>query len=219
MKPGARLASAVDILDQIVNRHRPAAQALSDWGKSNRFAGSGDRAAIGNLVYDALRRRLSLAAQMDDDRPRALIVAAAPRAFAMAPDDVGDLADGSRYCLSPLTDDERANLARPVPSDAPANVRGDYPEWLDASMSRTFASEAAAEGAALSTRAPVDLRVNALKAERSQVLKALTKSGAHEGPHTPYCVRIDPPRGPGRTPNVEAEAAHGRGWFEVQDAG
>ncbi len=77
MKPGARLASAIEVLTQVIRRHRPAAQALSDWGKAHRFAGSGDRAAIGNLVYDALRRRQSLAARMESDDPRALILAAA----------------------------------------------------------------------------------------------------------------------------------------------
>ncbi|MEM7751737.1 MAG: MFS transporter, partial [Pseudomonadota bacterium] len=85
MKPGARLASAVEVLSEVLGRHRPVALALSDWGKSNRFAGSGDRSAIGNLVYDVLRRKNSLAAQMQSDKPRALIVAAAPRAFGVSP--------------------------------------------------------------------------------------------------------------------------------------
>ena len=60
MRPGAQIKAAIEVLDEVLNRHRPAASALADWGKSHRFAGSGDRAAIGNLVYDALRRRRSL---------------------------------------------------------------------------------------------------------------------------------------------------------------
>ena len=71
MRPGAQIKAAIEVLDEILNRHRPAATALADWGKSHRFAGSGDRAAIGNLVYDALRRRRSLGAQMGSDTPRA----------------------------------------------------------------------------------------------------------------------------------------------------
>ena len=71
MRPGAHIKAAIEVLEEILGRHRPAAVALSDWGKSHRFAGSGDRAAIGNLVYDALRRRRSLAAQMGSDTPRA----------------------------------------------------------------------------------------------------------------------------------------------------
>ena len=57
------------------------------------------------------------------------------------------------------------------------------------------------------------------KAGRAQVLKALAKTGAVAGGYAPHAIRIAPPVGPGRTANVEAEAAHGRGWFEVQDEG
>ena len=52
MRDGGRIAAAAEVLDNIAGRHRPAAEALKDWGVSHRFAGSGDRAAIGNLVYD-----------------------------------------------------------------------------------------------------------------------------------------------------------------------
>ena len=219
MKPGARLASAVEILSEIIKLHRPAALALNDWGRSNRFAGSGDRAAIGNLVYDAMRRRKSLAARMQSEAPRALIIAAALRAFAMTAEQVAEVADGSRHALSPLTPEEISGLSRELPADAPAHVVGDFPEWLVPSFERSFGSRAGAEGAALATRAPVDLRTNALKAERDQLLKALEKAGAGPGRHAPLAIRIPPPVGPGRTPNVEAEASHGRGWFEIQDEG
>ncbi|MER2633970.1 MAG: MFS transporter, partial [Rhizobiaceae bacterium] len=59
MRLGGRLAAAIEVLDDIERRRRPAADALKDWGLSHRFAGAGDRAAIGNIVYDALRRRRS----------------------------------------------------------------------------------------------------------------------------------------------------------------
>ncbi|KAB2942645.1 MAG: MFS transporter, partial [Hyphomicrobium sp.] len=72
MRAGARIAAATEVLEDILARHRPAATALADWGKAHRFAGSGDRAAIGTLVFDALRRRASLAARMGADTPRAL---------------------------------------------------------------------------------------------------------------------------------------------------
>ena len=80
MRPGAHIKAAVEVLEEVLTRHRPAAIALADWGKSHRFAGSGDRAAIGNLVYDALRRQpVARSTQMDSDTPRALVLAAAPR--------------------------------------------------------------------------------------------------------------------------------------------
>jgi len=219
MRPGARLQAAADILDDILNRHRPAAAALSDWGKAHRFAGSGDRAAIGTLVYDALRRKCSIAARMGADTPRALALGAAPRAFAMTAAEVAAAADGSQHAIAPLSEEEKARLAAALPEDAPAHVKGDIPDWLLPSFERAFGGRAAEEGAALSQRAPVDLRVNTLKATREKVVKALARFHAEPTPLSPVGVRIPAPEGPGRSPAVEAEAAHGKGWFEVQDEG
>ena len=66
MTPRARLTAAMEVLDDLRARRRPAAEALKDWGLSHRFAGSKDRAAIATLVYDALRRRASAAWIMGD---------------------------------------------------------------------------------------------------------------------------------------------------------
>jgi 16S rRNA (cytosine967-C5)-methyltransferase len=219
MRPGAQIAAAIELFDEVLNRHRPAANALADWGKAHRFAGSGDRAAIGNLLYDALRRKRSLAAQMDSDTPRAIVLAAAPRALGLTPAAVAACADGSPHAIAPLTEAEQAGLGRPVLPDAPASVRGDFPDWLEPSFERAFAAAAAEEGAALAQRAPVDLRVNGLKADRDRVLKALARFSPIPTPYSPIGVRIPVPEGAGRTPNVEAEAAHGKGWYEVQDEG
>lgn len=219
MRPGAHIKAAVEVLEEVLGRHRPAATALSDWGKAHRFAGSGDRAAIGNLVYDALRRRRSLAARMGSDTARAIALAAAPRASGLSLEAVIASADGSPHALDPLTAAEQSALATPLPADAPVSVRGDFPDWLEPSFVRAFGEAAAAEGAALARRAPVDLRVNTLKADRDKVLKALARFGAEPTPLSPIGVRLPAPEGPGRQPNVEAEIGHGRGWYEVQDEG
>jgi 16S rRNA (cytosine967-C5)-methyltransferase len=219
MRPGAHIKAAAEVLEDVLVRHRPAAQALADWGKAHRFAGSGDRAAIGNLVYDALRRKRSLAAQMGADTPRALALGAAPRALGMSIDAVIASADGSPYALEPPSEAERLALSYEMPQDAPPSVRGDFPDWLEPSFIRAFGGAAAEEGAALARRAPVDLRVNTLKADREKVLKALARFAAGPTPLSPIGVRLPAPEGPGRNPNVEAETGHGRGWFEVQDEG
>jgi 16S rRNA (cytosine967-C5)-methyltransferase len=219
MRTGAHIEAAVAILDDVLNRHRPAPVALADWGKSHRFAGSSDRASIGNLVYDALRRQRSLAAQMGSDRPRALALAAAPRALGLTFAATIASADGSPHAIAPLSEAESAGLARELPSDTPAAVRGDYPDWLSPSFARAFGGAAAEEGAALARRASVDLRVNTLKAVRDRVIKALARFAPVATPYSPLGVRLPAPHGPARQPNVEAEVSHGRGWFEVQDEG
>jgi 16S rRNA (cytosine967-C5)-methyltransferase len=219
MTPGARASAAIEVLADIAMRKRPAVDALKDWGLSHRFAGSGDRAAIGNLVFDALRTRASYAYAMGDDSPRSLVLRTLVSSWWVAPDAVVALADGSRFAPAALTPDELAGLKREIPADAPDNVRGDYPEWLGPLFARAFGALAAQEGAGLAARAPVDLRVNTLKATRDKVLHALRRFDAAPTPHSPLGVRIAAGRGPSRTPHVEAETAHGKGWYEVQDEG
>lgn len=219
MRPGARICSAIEVLDDIVSRHRPAAQALADWARASRFAGSGDRAAIGNLVYDALRRRNSIAAQMHSDTARALVLGAAGRALGLSAEAVVAAADGSAHVPAALSPDETAGLSRSLSPDTPSWVLGDFPEWLAPSLERAFGLGAAAEGAGLARRAPVDIRVNQIKATREKALKALSSLKAVPTDLSPIGVRLPAPEGAARQPNVEAEPAHGKGWYEVQDEG
>jgi 16S rRNA (cytosine967-C5)-methyltransferase len=219
MRPGARIKAASEILEDILTRHRPASNALADWGKSSRFAGSGDRSAVGTLVYDALRRRSSIAFRMGSDTPRALALGAAVHALGVTPEAVVAMADGSEHTVAAPTSAERAGLDRDVSPDDPDHVRGDFPEWLTPSLVRAFGTGAAAQGEALARRAPVDLRVNTLKSTRDRILKTFAKTAAIATPLSPVGVRIPAPEGGARAPNVEAEAGHGKGWFEVQDEG
>ena len=221
MRPGAQIKAAADVLDEVLNRHRTAADALADWGRSHRFAGSGDRAAIGNLVYDTLRRRRSLSAQMSSDTPRALALAAASQALGLPAEAVIAAAEdaSSLHAMGVLSDDERSGIVRKLDGETPAAVLGDIPDWLFSSFERAFGPAAADEGAALARRAPVDLRVNTLKADRAKVMKALARFGPSETLLSPIGVRLPAPAGPRRPPNVEADTSHGRGWFEVQDEG
>jgi len=218
MQPGARLAAATEILDDILTRHRPTAMALADWGKNHRFAGSGDRNAIGGLVYDALRRRASIAWAMGAASPRALAIGAAGPALGLAPDAVAAACSGDNHSLQPLSDAERDGLKMPL-DEAPDPVRADVPEWLWPAFVAAFGPRAVSEGAALAERAPADLRVNTLKATPEKVLKALAEFGAEPCRYSPVGVRVPPPRGTARTPNLQAEAAFQAGWFEVQDEG
>src|SRR6201995_645411 len=190
MTPGARLSAAIDVLGDIEARRRPAADAWKDWGLAHRFAGSGDRAAIGGLVFDALRRRQSAAWLMDEATPRAILFGALKLQRALGPDPIRRLADGGRFAPAPPTDIELEALASARLRDAPAHVRGDYPEWLDSKFAAVFDEDRAAEGAALSRRAPVDLRVNTLKADRATAAAALAHLHAAPTPWSPIGLRI-----------------------------
>ncbi|MET0638570.1 MAG: RsmB/NOP family class I SAM-dependent RNA methyltransferase [Hyphomicrobium sp.] len=218
MKAGARIAAAVEVLDAIINRYQPVAIALTDWGKAHRFAGSGDRNAIGGLVYDAMRRRASIAWAMGEDTPRTLALGAASTALGLTPDAIVAACDGVDHSPSPLSEAEQAGLTRAL-DDAPPHVQADIPEWLWPSFASQFGADAVAEGQAMARRAPADLRVNTLKSTQEKVLKALASFGAEPCTISPVGVRVPPPVGAQRTPNLQAEAAFQAGWFEIQDEG
>ena len=212
MREGGRIAAAIEVLDEIFSRHRPASEALKDWGRAHRFAGAGDRHAIGTLTYDVLRRKNSLVQRMGEASSRALVLAALHHIWKRPVDDIARAVE-EEHGPGALTAEERTSLARDDASEA-----ADYPEWLAPSFARAFGENAIAEGSALAERAPVDLRANVLKSDRPRVLKALEKFNASAGPLSPWCVRIGAPGPDRRNPHVEAEPAHGKGWFEVQDA-
>ncbi|WP_137389614.1 RsmB/NOP family class I SAM-dependent RNA methyltransferase [Rhodoligotrophos defluvii] len=218
MTPGARIQAAIEVIAEIEDRHRPAAEALKDWGRMHRFAGAGDRAAIGNLVFDVLRRRNSLAARMEDGRPRTLVLAAAADLLGLDANGLAGSVDVP-HGPGPLGEAEKAGLARKLDGTAAPWIAGDYPEWLHPAFTRVFGDRAAEEGAALAVRAPIDLRVNALRSSREKVARALARFSPQETPLSPVGLRIAPPQGLGRSPNVESDPAHERGLFEVQDEG
>jgi 16S rRNA (cytosine967-C5)-methyltransferase len=218
MTPGARLAAAIEVLSDIGARRRPAADTLKDWGLSHRFAGSGDRAGIAGLVYDALRRRASSAYLMGEDTPRAVALGMLVRERGLDADAVAQLASGLGYAPPPLTDAERARLAATDLSAAPPHVRGDYPEWLDPYLARVFGDERAEEGAALASRAPLDLRANTLKAQRDEAARSLADLAPEPTRWSPTGLRIKL-RADAKSPAVHAEFAYLKGLIEIQDEG
>jgi 16S rRNA (cytosine967-C5)-methyltransferase len=191
MTPAARLQAAIDILAGLEGTQQPADRYLKDFFRARRYAGAKDRRAISERVFDILRHRARFAWRMGDGAPRALMLAAL-------------LADGENpeslfsggYGPAPLTDAERAAIAK-APPPPPPPVTGEYPQWLAPSLEASFGAHLAEEMAALQARAPVDLRVNTLKATRPQVLAALQAQGfaAAPTPYSPIGIRLPPGEG------------------------
>ncbi|MGV0909736.1 RsmB/NOP family class I SAM-dependent RNA methyltransferase [Martelella sp. FOR1707] len=219
MRIGGRLQGAIEVLSEVEERKRPIANALKDWGTAHRFAGSGDRAAIGNIVYDALRMKLSHAFLMDDDSPAALAHAVLYRQWGFTPESLAEKLDGDKFAPEPLSEAALAAFVSRNLADAPDHVRADLPEWILPAFKENFGESWLAEAEALNRRPSLDLRVNTLKADREKVKKALARAGAYLTAIAPYGLRIPPGSGGDRLPNVTAELAFQKGWFEVQDEG
>lgn len=222
MRPGARQQAAIEILSSLETQRRPAADAVKDWMLSHRFAGAKDRAEIGDLVFGALRWKQSSAWRMGADTPRAWVWGALRWGFGQSADEIERSLYEDPHAPAPPTEAERASLAGATLDGAPAHVRGDYPEWLDASFARAFGDARAEEGAALAAPAPLDLRANTLKTTREKLIAALGESPKLKQPpaptpHAPEGVRI--PWAQGRTFPWASEQSFVKGWFEVQDEG
>jgi 16S rRNA (cytosine967-C5)-methyltransferase len=222
MRPGARQQAAIEILTSLESERRPAADAVKAWMLTHRFAGSKDRAEIGDLVFGALRWKQSSAWRMGEDTPRAWVWGALRWGFGQSAEWIEQSVIGDPHAPSPPTDTERAALVSDTIADAPAHVRGNYPEWLDESLARAFDEARGEEGAALAAPAPLDLRANTLKTERDKVVAALGESPKLKEPpaSTPFApngIRI--PWSQGRTFPWATEQSFLKGWFEVQDEG
>lgn len=170
MTPAARVQAAIEVLDQILGG-KAAEQALIGWARASRFAGSGDRAAVRDLVFDALRRRRSALARSGlAESGRALLIGT------LGPDAVATLFGNGPHAPAALSDGERA--ARLQADDAtPDPVRLDYPDWLDAPLKAALGADHAAVMAAQTQRAPVFLRVNLRRSDGPSVCAGLEADG------------------------------------------
>ncbi len=156
MTPTARLSAAIALLDQILTGD-PAERALTRWARSSRFAGSKDRAAVRDIVFDALRRKRSLAHLAGEMTGRGLVMAQQFSGGA----DLDTLFGDFRFAPAALSEAERHQLA--TLGAAPNPVLLDYPDFLDAELTRSLGADLPKVMAAMQSRAPVDLRVNSLK--------------------------------------------------------
>lgn len=217
MKDGGRLSAAIEVLEEVESRHRPVQNALKDWGTAHRFAGSGDRTVIGNLVFDALRHKASLGWRVGSDSPRLLALATYALTWENGLERLETVLSEDQHAPEALSEAERASLAAGSDREAEGAAAADVPDWLWPYFLEVFGENAVAEGQALAARAPIDLRVNTLKSDREKLLRRLSHVGAVACPLSPVGMRIAPKPGAARMPHVQAEEGYRKGWFELQD--
>jgi 16S rRNA (cytosine967-C5)-methyltransferase len=209
MTPGARLSAAIELLDAIL-AGEPAERELTRWARASRFAGSKDRAAVRDLVYDGLRRRRSLGWRGGGDTGRAIVLAHAAAEGA----ELDALFTGEGFDPAALTAAERASLARDF-CGAPEGVSLDYPDFLHDELAASLGDAFVPVMAAMQARAPVDLRVNTLKTTADAATVVLARDGVlvERHPLARNALRVlENPRA------VAASRAYTSGMVELQDA-
>jgi len=218
MRDGGKIQAAIEVLRDVLERRTPVKDAVRDWGKRSRFAGSRDRAWISGLVVDALRRKNSIEHAMEATGARALALGALKHAWDW---DVRKIEEALKdeHAPSALQGKERENLLLAPDPSAPPHVQGDYPEWLAPHLQRAFGPDAVPEAMAMASRAPIDLRVNTLKSDPEKAGRALEGVKARQMPELKNGFRIPAPDAIERGEAVEAIPAYSKGWVEVQDMG
>ena len=164
MTPGARISAAIECLDQIFSG-TAAEKALTGWARKSRFAGSKDRAAVRDHVFDALRNRDSYAALGGGLNGRAVMIGLA-RAQELPLDE---LFNAQGHAPAPLSDEETSVTSN--------SWHWDLQGWCAEKLENSHPKLAKDIASALKQRAPVDLRVNARKADREQAQAILEGEG------------------------------------------
>ncbi len=205
MTPSARIQAAIVILDAIATG-TPAEKALTGWARKSRFAGSGDRAAIRDHVFQALRCRRSYACLGGADTGRGLMIGAL-RAADM---DLSEVFNGQGYGPEPLSEEEAGQNQRA----AGEGEEYDLPDWLIPILINALGDDAKVTAQALRQRAPVMLRVNLRATTRAQAIAALAEGGIEAVAHdiTPTALIVT--HGARR---VAGSEAYQQGWVELQD--
>lgn len=207
MTPGARVAAAIDVLDQIGDG-AATEQALTSWARSSRFAGSKDRAAVRDYVFSVQRCRRSIAAIGGGETGRALMLGLLRQQDL----DLAVYFNGEGYGAAVLSEEETAALS--VDNTLSDMQKLDVPDWLEAPLRSSLGDDFEAVAALLQTRAPVFVRVNSKKANRADVQAEL----AEDGIETRVCALVDTALEAVKNPRrVQQNEAYKSGRAEVQD--
>jgi len=203
MTPAARLAAAIKVLDRVLDGHSAEA-ALTGWARGHRFAGSGDRAALRDLVFDALRCRRSHAALGGGLTGRGLILGG----LRAAGGDEAALFTGTGHAPA---------MAGPADAGHPPEGLAalDCPDWLADPLQASLGDAFPAVMQALRKRAPVFLRVNRRKGSVAQAQAALAAEGIATAPHPLASFALEVTE---NARKIQASRAYADGLVELQDA-
>ncbi|MDG1118085.1 MAG: RsmB/NOP family class I SAM-dependent RNA methyltransferase [Flavimaricola sp.] len=206
MTPGARIAAAIEVLDAML-AGLPPEKALTNWGRASRFAGSKDRLAVRDHVYDGWRCQRSCAALGGSHTGRGIMIGALRHAGV----DPATLMTGDGHAPQPPGPLDQGIRVEELPDP----VRYDMPDWLADRLLTDLGPRATEAMTALQSRAPVFLRVNGRKSDPAGAIVALAHDGieAVAVPDVPGALEVIE-----NARKIKASAPYLKGMVELQDA-
>lgn len=215
--PRPFIAQSISLLAEVLRFERPADGVLSQYFKTHRELGHTDRGRLAELIYAVLRHLASLrdvvgrSAPPEGHEARYLVLAALVRLQSRNFREIEHLLKGDETDWF-----GRLKAAGQEKSDSMTSaVRHEWPEWLEAALATMPESERDALAKSLLQPAPLDLRINPLRAKRAEILAQLEKHGivAVETPYSPWGMRVE------GKPAIQRHPAFEKGDMEVQDEG
>ena len=207
---GFLIGQTETLLADILKFTGPADATTSRFFRAHPKLGHAERGIIAEAVFAVLRRRMEFAhlAESGSGNPT--------RRLAL----LGLMQTAGRAAVAPFVSEAEAawleHVSKIDPASLPLRVRTNLPEWIVEALAKRFDEQELAQlAAALNYPAPLDLRVNPIKANREQVLDALQASGIEAGatPFAPLGVRVV------GKPALTKLQPFEDGWIEVQDEG
>lgn len=206
MIPAARVAAAIEILDMIGDG-LPAEQVLTRWGRGNRYAGSKDRAAIRDHVFDVLRIKRSAAWRGGAGTGRGLMIGL----LRIQGIDPATVFTGEGHAPEPLMSYEEDVNSVDIPQADAWNL----PDWLVERFTEGLGAQAEETALILQSRAPITLRVNLLKSNTADAVSMLNEAGVEveSNPLSPTALTVSE-----GSRKIRNSPAYQDGHVELQDA-
>ncbi len=215
MTPAARTQAAIDILDDVLGRQIRFDEYFRNWARQHRYAGSKDRAAIKEIVFQVFRHMGELRWRAGSDDVRLLV--AGLRRWCEGQDLAHIETDfsGTKYGPPALSEAERDVLNRQRDEDMPLWAKLNVPEWLEPHLKRQFGDDLADEMAAMSGRAQLFIRINTVRTTLPELQADLKRLDIPSTP-SPLCpTALELPED---TRLLDLDL-YKEGAFEIQDLG
>ncbi|MDP2252903.1 MAG: SAM-dependent methyltransferase, partial [Thiobacillus sp.] len=197
---------ATQALDRVLDFKRPADSELSAFFRDHKKLGPRERSFVAEAVFGVLRRYRYLSVVVPAANPRTLIIAWLIKARGM-----------SGATLEQFAKPELVQHIRDARTDdLPLPVAAELPEWVIEKLQPVMSdADILVLGRALQLPAPMDVRVNAYKADRDTVLARLREEGlaVEPTPYSPWGIRFK------EHPAINRHPLFLDGSLEVQDDG
>jgi 16S rRNA (cytosine967-C5)-methyltransferase len=207
--PPAIVAATEDVLREVLRFTGPADVTLSRYFREHPKLGSRERGVIAEAVYGLLRNRSVYTHFAESGNgPAMRRMALLGLADAVGVDPIAGLSEQETQWLTRVMQIDRSAL--------PAALRANLPTWLfEKLVARDGEAHTLALAQAMNQPAPLDLRVNALKATRPEVVAALGEApiACEPTPYAPLGIRVM------KKPALQNMPLFKDGAIEVQDEG